>query len=119
MQIFFYLPARSFVRDEGMPHPWRQGAASECEGANAHVRDADTAQEVEGWRPRYNARDRMVAMQVNGSAGTRKTRVLIFVVAYEAESTLEGVLARVPDSIFEHDTEVLVIDDSSVTGPST
>ena len=40
-------------------------------------------------------------------------RILIFVVAYEAESTLDAVLARVPDSVFEHDTEVLVIDDSS------
>lgn len=43
----------------------------------------------------------------------RKARVLIFVVAYEAESTLEKVLARVPDSVFDHDTEILVIDDSS------
>ena len=34
-------------------------------------------------------------------------------MAYEAESTLEKVLARVPDSVFDHDTEVLVIDDSS------
>ena len=55
----------------------------------------------------------MVAMQVNSSTGTGRTRVLIFVVAYEAESTLDAVLARVPDSVFEHDTEVLVIDDSS------
>jgi glycosyltransferase involved in cell wall biosynthesis len=43
----------------------------------------------------------------------RKARVLIFVVAYEAESTLEKVLERVPNSVFDHDTEVLVIDDSS------
>ncbi len=52
-------------------------------------------------------------MQVNSSSKDRKTRILIFVVAYEAESTLETVLARVPDSVFAHDTEVLVIDDSS------
>ena len=52
-------------------------------------------------------------MQVNSPAGSRRTRVLIFVVAYEAESTLETVLARVPESVFAHDTEVLVIDDSS------
>jgi glycosyltransferase involved in cell wall biosynthesis len=43
----------------------------------------------------------------------RKPRILILVVAYEAESTLDKVLARVPDAVFEHDTEVLVIDDSS------
>lgn len=40
-------------------------------------------------------------------------RVLIFVVAYEAESTLANVLERIPPSIFDYDTEVLVIDDSS------
>jgi glycosyltransferase involved in cell wall biosynthesis len=55
----------------------------------------------------------MVPMQANRSPGAHKTRVLIFVVAYEAESTLDAVLARVPDSVFEHETEVLVIDDSS------
>lgn len=43
----------------------------------------------------------------------RRSRVLIFVVAYEAETTLERVLERVPDSVFAHDTEILVIDDSS------
>lgn len=40
-------------------------------------------------------------------------RILILVVAYEAESTLVQVLARIPASVFDHDTEVLVIDDSS------
>jgi glycosyltransferase involved in cell wall biosynthesis len=39
--------------------------------------------------------------------------VLIFVVAYEAEATLAKVLDRIPASVFAHDTEVLVIDDSS------
>jgi glycosyltransferase involved in cell wall biosynthesis len=44
----------------------------------------------------------------------QRMRLLIFVVAYEAETTLEQVLARIPESIFfEHDTEILVIDDSS------
>ncbi len=43
-----------------------------------------------------------------------RPKVLIFIVAYEAESTLEKVIARIPDAIFEaYDTEVLVIDDSS------
>ena len=40
-------------------------------------------------------------------------RVLIFVVAYEAASTLAKVLDRIPAGVFEYDTEVLVIDDSS------
>lgn len=61
-------------------------------------------------------RERIVTMQVNGPAVARQTRVLIFIVAYEAESTLEKVLARVPESVFVHDTEVLVIDDSSRDG---
>ena len=40
--------------------------------------------------------------------------MLVFVVAYEAESTLRPVLARIPDDVFDRcDTEVLVIDDSS------
>lgn len=34
-------------------------------------------------------------------------------VAYEAESTLAEVLGRVPDEVFAHDTEILVIDDGS------
>lgn len=45
---------------------------------------------------------------------THRPRVLIFVVAYEAESTLQRVLHRIPRPMFERfDAEVLVIDDSS------
>ena len=40
-------------------------------------------------------------------------RILILVVAYEAESTLAEVLRRIPDEVFAHDTEILVIDDGS------
>jgi glycosyltransferase involved in cell wall biosynthesis len=50
---------------------------------------------------------------VDESADRRSPRVLVFVVAYEAESTLRRVLERIPASIWELDTEVLVIDDSS------
>ena len=42
-----------------------------------------------------------------------KARILILVVAYEAEATLAEVLDRIPDDVLGHDTEVLVIDDSS------
>jgi glycosyltransferase involved in cell wall biosynthesis len=43
-----------------------------------------------------------------------KPRVLVFVVAYEAEATLHPVLARIPDAVFDRcETEVLIIDDSS------
>lgn len=47
------------------------------------------------------------------SAGRRTPRVLILVVAYEAQSTLARVLARIPSAIWALDVEVLVIDDSS------
>jgi glycosyltransferase involved in cell wall biosynthesis len=40
-------------------------------------------------------------------------RVLIFVVAYNAEKTIESVLDRIPQELRTKDVEVLVIDDSS------
>ena len=40
-------------------------------------------------------------------------RLLIFVVAYNAETTIEKVLRRIPISLHHDDVEVLVIDDSS------
>ena len=43
-----------------------------------------------------------------------KPRLLVFVVAYNAERTIEDVLARIPHSLVdEFEVEVLVIDDSS------
>src|SRR5438270_696868 len=42
-----------------------------------------------------------------------KRRVLVFIVAYNAERTLEGVIRRIPASLAAHDTHILVIDDSS------
>ena len=44
---------------------------------------------------------------------TRK-RVLIFVVAYNAERTIENVVRRIISTIAEYETEVLIIDDSSI-----
>lgn len=43
-------------------------------------------------------------------------RVLIFVVAYNADGTLEDVLARIPRSLHSEAVEVLVVDDSSGDG---
>ena len=40
-------------------------------------------------------------------------RVLIFIVAYNAETTIEQVLTRIPASLHQRDVEVLIIDDSS------
>lgn len=42
----------------------------------------------------------------------RKLRILIFVVAYQAETTIAEVLRRIPD-LPDYDPEVLIIDDSS------
>ena len=39
--------------------------------------------------------------------------MLIFVVAYNAESTIEKVLTRIPKSLHSNQVEVLIIDDSS------
>jgi glycosyltransferase involved in cell wall biosynthesis len=44
----------------------------------------------------------------------RRKRLLVFVVAYYAESTLKQVLERIPENLFrEYECEVLVIDDGS------
>ncbi len=40
-------------------------------------------------------------------------RLLIFIVAYNAETTIEKVLSRIPASLHTRDIEVLIIDDSS------
>jgi len=42
-------------------------------------------------------------------------RLLIFVVAYQAEATLKDVLDRIPRDLFESvETEILIVDDASV-----
>lgn len=40
-------------------------------------------------------------------------RLLVFIVAYNAETTIEKVLSRIPRSLHTDDVEVLIIDDSS------
>ena len=43
-----------------------------------------------------------------------RLRVLIFIVAYNAERTIVRTLTRIPPALLEHyDVEVLVIDDAS------
>ena len=47
-------------------------------------------------------------------ASREKPRLLIFIVAYNAEKTIERVLARIPAVLREqYETEVLIIDDAS------
>src|SRR5215831_12270805 len=44
----------------------------------------------------------------------QRPRLLVFVIAYCADSTLKSVLGRIPPSVFEeYDCEVLVVDDAS------
>src|SRR3954466_5638701 len=40
-------------------------------------------------------------------------RILIFIVAYNAETTIDSVLDRIPEELRTKDVEVLIIDDSS------
>jgi 2-polyprenyl-3-methyl-5-hydroxy-6-metoxy-1,4-benzoquinol methylase len=48
------------------------------------------------------------------SEGRRRPRLLVFIVAYYAESTLISVLERIPAAVFDdYDAEVLVVDDAS------
>jgi glycosyltransferase involved in cell wall biosynthesis len=54
-----------------------------------------------------------VAPRAPGAA-ERPPRLLIFVVAYYAETTLKAVLERIPGRVFEdYDCEILVVDDAS------
>jgi glycosyltransferase involved in cell wall biosynthesis len=52
------------------------------------------------------------AMHITDPLG-RKKRVLILVVAYNAERTIQDVIRRIPSSLSEYETEILIIDDSS------
>jgi glycosyltransferase involved in cell wall biosynthesis len=45
---------------------------------------------------------------------TKANRLLIFVIAYQAEATLRAVLERIPRAVFEEwEAEILVVDDAS------
>jgi glycosyltransferase involved in cell wall biosynthesis len=53
-------------------------------------------------------------MVASATSNPEKPRLLIFVIAYYAESTLRAVLERIPASVFaDYDCEVLVVDDGS------
>ena len=47
------------------------------------------------------------------AAEQRLLRLLIFIVAYNAERTIEWVLSRIPSSLAKYETEILIIDDAS------
>ncbi len=51
---------------------------------------------------------------LRGGQRERRARLLIFIVAYNAERTIESVLTRIPSDLTDdYDVEVLVIDDAS------
>ena len=47
------------------------------------------------------------------SCGPSRKRLLVFIVAYNAERTIEKVLGRIPPALHHNGVEVLIIDDSS------
>ncbi|MHC4871583.1 MAG: glycosyltransferase [Planctomycetota bacterium] len=42
-----------------------------------------------------------------------RKRILILIVAYNAESTIQQVLRRIPKPVFDYDYEILILDDQS------
>ena len=82
-------------RRAGHDRPWRPSILRRDSGA----------------APRYSPR----RMEANGKpVEAPRPRLLIFVIAYYAESTLASVLKRIPATVFEDfDCEVLIVDDAS------
>ncbi len=54
-----------------------------------------------------------VAKLAAGERATRRPRILVFMLAYNAEGTIESVFGRIPEALLTYDTSVLVIDDAS------
>jgi glycosyltransferase involved in cell wall biosynthesis len=52
-------------------------------------------------------------VSADGLMHLRGKRVLVFIVAYNAETTIEKVLTRIPQSLQSRDVEILIIDDFS------
>src|SRR5258707_8147336 len=55
----------------------------------------------------------MASLTAEKKTAASGKRILIFVVAYNAEKTIQKVLQRIPSSLAEHHTEILIIDDCS------
>ena len=64
--------------------------------------------------PRFDSATSFSRLARQAPAYPPRPHLLIFVVAYHAESTIDEVLTRIPTAIAEmYDTEVLVLDDAS------
>lgn len=60
-----------------------------------------------------NARESPITSSASAAPALPKKRILVFIVAYNAEKTIEPVLRRIPQELAEFETEVLIIDDAS------
>jgi len=60
------------------------------------------------------AGSRCVQIRMGCMADEKRARLLVFVVAYHAEKTIEKVLTRIPQSLSaDYDVEILAMDDAS------
>jgi glycosyltransferase involved in cell wall biosynthesis len=65
------------------------------------------------WRAVLASTRRKPGYRLSVSMEFGNKRILIFIVAYNAESTIESVLSRIPEELRKRQVEVLIIDDSS------
>lgn len=61
----------------------------------------------------FDMNDDLSLSTTHNIQGGARRKLLIFIVAYDAEKTIRSVLSRIPVKQLPPDTEVLVIDDSS------
>ncbi len=66
-----------------------------------------------GWRGIASVPSRLYLRVCDMTGSSRNKRVLIFVVAYNAERVIQEVVRRIPGSLARYDTHILIIDDSS------
>ena len=52
-------------------------------------------------------------MTADASSAPRRPRLLVFIVAFNAEKTIESVITRIPLDRLPYETEILIIDDQS------
>ena len=90
----------------GVAMPWKDSAGTSASSASDQPVDMSA---LEPTRSMLTGIDK-----VGGARSERRPRVLILVVAYNAETTIEPVLERVPTGLTQElELEVLVLDDCS------
>src|SRR5262249_9294312 len=73
--------------------------------------DVGRVEKIDGREDGREAHRRIISARLVSSMAKR--RILVFIVAYNAERTLESGIRRIPPSLAAHDSHILVIDDSS------